>query len=84
MKNKKPKEKPEWIDWVIRGAGLSLIICWAFFYRTPITLAEGNFLYRIGHLAEYVAILLVLYKIASFNCKDKTNKNEKQKQKQKA
>ena len=75
MKTKKPKEKLlkekfEWtkiFEWAIRIFGLFLIICWFFFYRTPISFSDGNIFYRMGAVAEGLVILLVLYKITIFN-----------------
>ena len=68
-KNKEgPKEEllKEICLWTIRIFGLFLIICWFYFYRTPITIADGNIFYRFGACAEGIVILLVLSKITTF------------------
>ena len=77
MKTKKPKEEllKEIFLWAIRIFGLFLIICWFFFYRTPITITDGNIFYRMGAAAEGIVILLVLYKITTFKSNENENKN---------
>ncbi len=73
-RNKKPKKSSqaktkeklleERMLWVIRIFGLFLVICWFFFYRTPIS--GGTIFYRMGWLAKDIVILIVLYKITIF------------------